>query len=186
MKWIAAIAAVLVFSDSAQAHRLDEYLQATRIGLGMRQIAISIDLTPGVEVVEEVLSSIDPGGSAHIPPRQAEQYVERVLQDVRLDLDGQRQSLMLITASFPSRADMELGEGTIHLHAVATISTLKKRHHEILFRNDHLPKISVYLVNGLVPEDKAIRITSQKRDELQTEYRLDFVVGPASGQKRSP
>jgi hypothetical protein len=152
----------------------------------MRQIAVSIDLTPGVEVVQDVLGSIDPGGSAHIPPRQAEQYIERVLQDLRLDLDGQRQSITLIRATFPSRADMELGEGTIHLQAVATISNLKPRQHEILLRNNHLPKISVYLVNALVPEDKAIQITSQTRDELQTEYRLNFVVGPVAGRMSSP
>ncbi len=186
MKWIAAISAGLVFAVSAQAHRLDEYLQATSIGLGIRQIGVSIDLTPGVEVVEEVIQSIDPGGSDHIPPRQAEQYVERVLQDLRLDLDGRRQSLSLIRATFPSLADMELGEGTIHLQAVATILTLKPRNHVILLRNSHLPKISVYLVNALIPEDKAIQITSQTRDKLQTEYRLNFLVGPATGRKRLP
>lgn len=186
MKWISVIAAGLVFAASAQAHRLDEYLQATRIGLGLQQIAVSIDLTPGVEVVEEVLQAIDPGGSAHIPPRQAEQYIKRVLHDLHLDLDGQRPSLTVLRATFPSRADMELGEGTIHLQVVATITTLKQGNHVILLRNNHLPKISVYLVNALMPGDKAIQITSQTRDELQTEYRLNFVVGPAPGRKRLP
>jgi hypothetical protein len=49
-------------------------------------------------------------------------------------------------------------------------------HHGILFRNEHLPGISVYLVNALVPKSKTIQITAQNRDEYQKEYHLRFEV----------
>lgn len=178
MKWIVAIAAVLAFSVSAPAHRLDEYLQATRIAVTIHRIDLTIDLTPGVAIAEELLPSIDPVGGARIDSHQGERYAQRVLQDLELELDGKRQPIRLIRATFPARADMEAGEGTIHLQSVAKIATLKPGHHELLFRNDHLPKISVYLVNALVPENKAIQITRQIRDELQKEYRLSFEVKP--------
>ncbi len=186
MKWIVATAAVLAFAFSAQAHRLDEYLQATRIAVTTHRIDLAIDLTPGVAIAQELLPSIDPGGSARIPHHQGERYAQRVLQDLVLDLDGKRQPIRLVRATFPARSDMELGEGTIHLQAVAKISTLKPRHHQLLFRNAHLPKISVYLVNALVPENKAIQITRQFRDELQKEYRLSFEVKPTSSKTESP
>jgi hypothetical protein len=186
VKWIVAIAAVLAFSVSAPAHRLDEYLQATRIAVAMHRIDLAIDLTPGVAIAEELLPSIDPDGRARVAPHPGERYAQRVLQDLVLDLDGKRQPIRLVRATFPDRADMEVGEGTIHLQAVAKIATLKPGHHDLLFRNTHLPKISVYLVNALVPENKAIQITRQIRDELQKEYRLSFEVKPASSKMESP
>jgi hypothetical protein len=186
MKWVVAIAAVVAFSVPARAHQLDEYLQATRITVAMDRINLGIDLTPGVAIAPDLLLSIDPEGSARIPPHQATRYARRVLQDLLLDLDGKRQVIELISATFPARADMEAGEGTIHLQAVAKISTLRPGRYEILFRNAHLPKISVYLVNALVPGNKAIQITRQIRDELQREYRLSFAVRPAANKTESP
>ena len=181
-----AIASVLAFSVSAQAHRLDEYLQATRIAVETHRIDLAIDLTPGVAIATDLLSSIDPGGNSRVPPHQGQRYAQRVLQDLVLDLDGKRQPIKLIGASFPGRADMEDGEGPIHLQAVVKISTLKPVHHELLFRNAHLPRISVYLVNALVPENKAIQITQQTRDELQKEYRLSFELKPTASKTGSP
>ena len=183
MKSIVVLAVVLLLV-SAQAHRLDEYLQATRIAVTLHRIDLAIDLTPGVAIAQELLPSIDPEGSARIHPRQGERYAQRVLKDLLLDLDGKRQPIELLSATFPARADMEVGEGTIHLQAVAKISTLEPGHHEIRFRNGHLPKISVYLVNALVPENKAIQIGRQIRDELQREYRLRIEVRPTASLKR--
>ena len=178
MKSIVVFSAVLALSFSAEAHRLDEYLQATRIGIATSRIDLAIDLTPGMAVAQELLRSIDPHGNARIPPERERTYAQSVLQDLVLELDGKRQSIELIRATFPPCADMELGEGTILLQAAATISMLKPGHHEIIFQNAHLPKISVYLVNALVPGNKTIQITRQIRDKLQREYRLSFEVLP--------
>jgi hypothetical protein len=186
VKWSATIAAAWAFLVSAQAHRLDEYLQATRIAVTMHRIDLNIDLTPGVAIAQELLPSIDPNGRDRIPGHQGERYAQRVLQDLVLDLDGKRQPIKLIRATFPARADMEAGEGTIHLQAVAKISTLKPGQHELLFQNAHLPKLSVYLVNALVPKNKEIQITRQIRDEYQKEYRLSFEVKPTATKTDSP
>jgi hypothetical protein len=182
MNSIFAIAAVLAFSVSAQAHRLDEYLQATRIAVGLNRIELSIDLTPGVSIAQDLLRSIDPSASDHVPSHQGEKYAQRVIQDLVLQLDGKPQTIRLVSATFPARADLEMGEGTIHLQAVAKIATLKPCHHELFFQNAHLPKISVYLVNALLPENKAIEITRQIRDELQREYHLSFEKRPAANK----
>jgi len=178
MRSLVASAIVLACTFSSQAHRLDEYLQATRITLAMNQIELAIDLTPGVSIAQELLQSIDPNGGVRIGSNQGTNYAQRVIQDLVLDLDGKRQQIRLSKATFPARADMSAGEGTIHVHAVAKISTLKPGQHELFFRNSHLNKISVYLVNALVPVSKSIQITNQSRDNLQKEYRLSFEVKP--------
>jgi hypothetical protein len=176
MKAPTALAVVLVLAIPAGAHRLDEYLQATRVGIQMEGIDLSIDLTPGVAVAQQLLRLIDLDGNGRISREEELQYAERVLRDVQLKLDGKLVPLKPVTATFPPRADMEQGEGVIHLKAFAKISKLSLGSHEIAYRNEHLPDISVYLVNGLVPANKAIQITGQLRDEQQKDYRLRFEV----------
>ena len=180
MKFIFAVVVSLVFSISAEAHRLDEYLQATRIGLAINRIDIAIDLTPGVAIAQELLVVIEPDGAARISPVHEQRYAQRVLHDLTLEVDGKPQSIKLVRATFPDRAEMEAGEGTIHLQVSANTSPLKPGQHELRFRNGHLPKLSVYLVNALVPKDKRIQIMRQDRDVPQREYRLSFEVKAVS------
>ncbi len=58
----------------------------------------------------------------------------------------------------------------------AEIRPLVAGSHQLTLTNAHLPSLSVYLVNALVPADGAVKITGQTRDELQKGYRLDFAV----------
>jgi hypothetical protein len=50
---------LLVLATEAPAHRLDEYLQATRLAVATNRIDLSIDLTPGVAVADQLLVVID-------------------------------------------------------------------------------------------------------------------------------
>src|SRR6267378_8370552 len=106
MRSLIVIAAVLAFSIPARAHRLDEYLQATRIAVEMHRIDLNIDLTPGEAIAPELLPLIDPDANARVPSRQGERYAQRVVQDLFLELDGKRQVLKLDRVSFPPRDDM--------------------------------------------------------------------------------
>jgi hypothetical protein len=171
-----AASLVLAFATclALQAHRLDEYLQATRIRVEKEQIDLAIDMTPGVAVAPELLPLIDPEAHPRVPGSRAEAYAALLLRDLHLELDGKPQALKLIHVICPTRAEMASGEGTIQVRAVAKTAPLSIGPHQLRLQNGHLPKISVYLVNALVPEDKAIHITSQIRNELQTDYRLEF------------
>ena len=179
MKGTSVLLLALGFCLVSSAHRLDEYLQAARIGVSLERIDLAMDLTPGVAIAEELLASIDPKGRENIPRREANAYSHRLLSDLCLEVDGKRQALRLAHAAFPSRSEMESGEGTIRLQATATLRKLRSGPHELLFTNQHLPKMSVYLANALTPESQVIRITRQARDKLQQVYRLSFeVVSP--------
>ena len=44
------VVAIMLAVAPASAHRVDEYLQATRLAIGVNRINIEIDLTPGVDI----------------------------------------------------------------------------------------------------------------------------------------
>jgi hypothetical protein len=179
MKPLLPVLVLFALSISANAHRLDEYLQAARLGVSLNQVELSLDLTPGADMAEEFLKTIDPQASPGVSPAAGQRYARRVMNDLRLDVDGKREPLKLISAAFPERAELRAGEGSIHLHAVAKLSTLKPGRHELHFRNHHLPGFSVYLVNALVPVNPAIHLLRQTRDEPQKDYTLSFEVARA-------
>lgn len=174
---LTALVALFALAVPALAHRLDEYLQATRIAVARDRIELHLDLTPGVAIFPKLLPLIDPDGNGRISRRERDAYAQQVLREIHLEVDHRPVSLGLKSVSFPPRADMEGGEGVIQLTAVARFPKLKAGSHEIQFRNDHLPAISVFLVNALVPKEKSVSITRQERDELQRDYRLELEIG---------
>ena len=50
---------LIVVADDSFAHRLDEYLQATRISITTNRIDLTFELTPGVAIAAQVLELID-------------------------------------------------------------------------------------------------------------------------------
>ena len=56
-------AVLLLLPAVALAHRLDEYLQATRLSLALDRVVLKIDLTPGVDVAARVACFCLPGGA---------------------------------------------------------------------------------------------------------------------------
>lgn len=170
---------LLATAVTASAHRLDEYLQATRVAVATNRIDVSIDLTPGVAVVSNVLAEIDTDRDAQLSESERQAYVGRLLNDLRGGLDGQHLKLTLVDASFPTLPEMKEGLGIIRVKASATLDALRPGTHTFTLTNRHLPKISVYLINALVPKDRGIQIKKQTRDEFQNDYRLTFTVSSA-------
>ena len=165
------------------AHRLDEYLQATRISVATNRIDFSIDLTPGVAVAEQVLAVIDNDRDGRVLKEEVAAYAQRVLKDIQIGLDGKILALSVVGSSFPALHEIRSGLGVIRIKATATTELLSAGQHVLSLTNAHLPAISVYLVNALVPKDRAIDITKQTRDELQKSYRLEFRVAAPSPKR---
>ena len=177
----AAVLGVML-PQPAAAHRLDEYLQATRISVERNRVNLEIDLTAGVAVADKVMALIDTNGDGKISDTEGAEYANGVLGSMILKLDNQRRYLTLTRNQFPSFQDMRQGEGIIRMQATATIPSSILGRHELEFVNTHQPDIGVYLINALVPADNQIRITSQRRDTLQHEFKMDYrVVAPGNG-----
>jgi hypothetical protein len=179
--WLAVAVGTLlcVMPAGVGAHRLDEYLQATRVAVDRDRIDLEIDLTPGVALAKTIFDSIDADRSGNISESEQLAYANDVLAALTIELDDHRQTPRLSGHQFPTFDEMRRGEGTIRLKATAPLPSMTAGPHRLRVRNDHRPEISVYLVNALVPEAREIEIASQARDRLQHELRLEYRVVPA-------
>ena len=84
----AALALVLVQPGTAAAHRLDEYLQATRIAVNIDSVDLDIDLTAGVEVAPKVWALVDADGNGRVSEAEAETYSNTLLAAMSLRVDN--------------------------------------------------------------------------------------------------
>ena len=181
--WSCVVIGWLWAAAPAGAHRLDEYLQATRIGVSQGRIDLEIDLTAGATIAEQIFAMVDANGDGQISDAEGDQYARRVIDAIRLSVDSRPLSVTLVSRTFPDRQAMGLGLGTIRLRATAPASAGTGRH-EIVYLNTHAPASSVYLVNALLPSDARIQISTQQRDVEQRGVTLDYRVAPSKGWVR--
>jgi len=164
------------FPRSTEAHRLDEYLQATRISIELERIGVEMSLTPGAAVADNVFAGIDQDRSGTVSTAEAVAYARLVITSLTLSVDGRACVLTLEGYSFPQLVDMRNGEGIIRLSASAKIPQSSIGPHRLAFANTHRSDIGVYLINALIPSDGRIRITGQSRDTLQNEFKMEYKV----------
>ncbi len=163
-------------ASPAGAHRLDEYLQATRLSVDLERVDLEIDLTPGIAIASKVLGWIDTNRDGEISSAEGEAYAREMLRSVVLKVDGWPVPIQLVGASFPEFRDMGLGVGTIRLRAIAKVPAAGSGRHQISFLNTHQSGESVYLVNALVPENPRVHLGEQRRDFAQHGLTLDYTV----------
>src|ERR1700730_7427581 len=109
---VGALFALSLVGDAA-AHRLDEYLQATLIGVTPDGIEVEIRLTPGVAMLPVLMAVIDQDRDGRISSAEERAYVVRVAREVELRVDGVPAPLSLIESNFPALEAMREGLGTI-------------------------------------------------------------------------
>jgi hypothetical protein len=160
----------------AAAHRLDEYLQATRLAIDITRVDVEIDLTPGVSIASNVFGWIDTNRDGEISQAEGEAYARAMLRSAVLKADGAPMPIKFEKSSFPTFQEMSLGIGTIRLRATAAIPVAAPGLHQISFLNLHRPEGSVYLVNVLVPQNRRLLFGEQRRDVAQHGLTLDYTV----------
>ena len=170
------VVSVLSLAPGGLAHRLDEYLQATRISVGLSRIGIEIDLTPGVAVAESVFSAIDTDHDSNVSAAEAAAYAHDLVGALALTVDDRAAPLRLNEYQFPTFEEMRRGEGVIRLRATSDLQPAEPGQHHITFMNTYRRDIGVYLVNALASGDSRIHVTNQSRDSLQREFSMDYVV----------
>jgi hypothetical protein len=173
--WFAVLGVGLAAPVPAGAHRLDEYLQATRLSIDVARVGLEIDLTAGVALAQEVFASIDANRDGEISGGESEAYAREMLRAVVLSVDGRTVPVALNEIHVPPLRDMSVGTGTIQLRATANVATGAGRHH-LSYANTHRSESSVYLVNALVPTDPRIEIAGQQRDRAQHGLTFDYTV----------
>jgi hypothetical protein len=177
---------ICAVSVTVSAHVLDEYLQAAQIALAPDGVCMELRLIPGVELADRVFGLIDINRDGQTSSAEQQAYVQRVLQDIVLELDQHPLPLTLTTVEFPSRSELKKGDAAILLVLSAPATLATPADHQLTFRNNHLPKLGVYQANALVPTTNTISITRQQRDPQQHELQLHFRVVSVAQDKVVP
>jgi len=180
-----ALCAWLAMLPLAHAHRLDEYLQATRLSIDLDRIDVEMDLTAGQATASQVFSWIDTNRDGEISKAEGDAYARQVLGSVALLADGKPVPLALTEAHFPELREVSLGTGIIRLRAAGRIPATGAGRHEISFRNNHRPESSIYLVNALIPANPRIQIADQQRDHAQHMLLMSYNVASDAPPLRS-
>lgn len=174
---------LLLSLGSADAHRADEYLQATTISLEKGRVEAQIRLTPGITVFPVVMAAIDADGDAAISPAEQQAYAARVLADLSLQIDGNRAKLRLVSTAFPNIDELREGLGEIKIDFAADVPA--RPSHNLIFDNRHQRPISAYLVNCLAPSDPDIQVAAQRRNYEQFHYELEYIQRGVEASARS-
>lgn len=176
VSWAVLLALSIAGIPHLSGHRLDECLQAVRIEVGLREIRIELDLTPGAQVADQIIRILDADQDSRISPSESDAYADLVRSGLELKVDARKQDLRIEHQRFPSIAELKEGIGTIQLQLVAIHAPLRPKSHQLIFTNRHAEEISVYLANALIPSDANLAVTQQERDTLQRVLKLNFSV----------
>jgi hypothetical protein len=119
-------------------------VQAAQIAFEPNGVRIEIRLTPGVQVAERIFGIIDVNHDGSVSQDEQQAYAQRVMRDLLLEVDGKPASVTLRDFEFPSYAEMKRGADAIHLNLWTGAPLTTTDEHQLVFRNDHLPKFSTY------------------------------------------
>ncbi|AQU87510.1 hypothetical protein B0W47_08500 [Komagataeibacter nataicola] len=167
--------ALLALPAAAQAHRLDEYLQATTFSLTRDHIALHLRLTPGVDVAPGVIHEIDRNDDGSLSLSEQHAYVSRIMQALSLSLNGRSGPLLVRAMTFPSPAALQTGTGVIDLELTMQ-GRFRQGDNHLAYHNRGNGPGTVWLVNCLLPQDPAITVIRQNRTIDQSSYELDVSV----------
>src|SRR3954447_18778433 len=124
---------------AALAHPLDVYLQATYITVAPAQIVVELDLSPGVLVAPQVLPQLDTDGNGQISDIEGKTYVDAMLRNVVLQVDGKQQTLSITKVEMPEYLTIQAGYGTIRLFTAAALADGMTGTHQIFYKNNNAP-----------------------------------------------
>jgi hypothetical protein len=164
------------------AHRLDELLQTARIDLRDDSVVIDLALTPGADLADAIVATIDRDRNGVMTADEQAAYAKAVVGGLAATLDGARLPLRLTDASFPTIDEVRGGDGTIRVQLSASHSALSNGRHQLFFSNGHRPGASVYLVNALVPASSRVSVINQRRTFDQRELTIEYSVGTAQAR----
>jgi len=174
------IFAVAAIPSPASGHVLDEYLQSTLVAIEPGDIRLKINLTPGVEIADKVLSQIDRNGDGAISSDESAAYADALKRDLTVRLDGRDNVLKLTASDFPELAELRTGHGIIQIDFSLTPCSFSGGNHRLAFESRHFDSLGVYLFNAARPQSASIRIVSQNRNANQSRGEIEFTSSDRS------
>ncbi len=175
-RFLLFVALLCTTVPTAQAHRVDEYLQATFIAADKEQLRVDLFLTPGLNVLPEVVAKIDANGDSSFSEAEQRDYARRVLKDLSFTLNESPLSAELKQFQFPTPDQLRDGRGDIHLELLVKLRPPAGTDLQLRFENRHQREIAAYQVNCLAPRDTSIRLGTPQRDPLQSILTVPVVI----------
>lgn len=174
------IIALAAIPSAADGHVLDEYLQSTLVAIEPGDIRLKINLTPGVEIAERVLSQIDSDGDGAVSSEESAAYAEMLKRDLTVRLDGRDTPLVLTASNMPELVELRTGHGIIQMEFSLTPCSFSGGNHRLTFENRHFDSLGVYLFNAARSRSAVIRIVSQNRNKNQSRGEIEFAYAAPS------
>jgi hypothetical protein len=172
-------AIMLAVLPTAQAHRLDDLMQASFIEIKPEEIRIQLNLNPGVAVADKVIWMMDRDGDGAVSDAEEIAFSKLVKKQLKISIDSQTLPLEILNMECDGPADLRSGNGDIHIELAARLPHLLPGVQRLRFENNNLPGMSAYLVNATMPEDPTIRISKQLRNENQSVCWISFLAEPS-------
>jgi ABC-type nickel/cobalt efflux system permease component RcnA len=170
----------LVPAQTALAHALDAYLHASYITLKPTQVVVELNLTPGLLVAPQVLPKLDTNTDQQISEAESQAYVNSLLRNVLLQVDGQPSALAVTKIEMPPYLNIQAGYGNIRVFAAAALADGMTGAHQLAYKNNNAPVGAVYQVNAFVDKGANITLGQQNRDPNQQSMTMEFTVGSAA------
>jgi ABC-type nickel/cobalt efflux system permease component RcnA len=118
-----------------------------------------------VLVAPQVLPQLDTDGDQQISDAEGQAYVDALLRNVVLQVDGKPLALAVTKIDMPAYLNIAAGMmGT----------------HQISYKNNFAPTGSAYQVNAFVDKGVAITLAKQNRDSIQQSMTMDYAIGSAA------
>jgi hypothetical protein len=181
---LAAFAGVAIPS-AAFAHSIDEYLQATLVAIEPADIRLRINLTPGLDVADQVLAMLDRDHDGVISTEVGVAYAAMLKRDLTARLDGREVDLKLARFDAPAPAELRTGWGIIQVEFAAAPGELAAGAHLFTLENRHLPAASAYLFNAAKPASDSVQIGRQLRNDNQSTGEIQFTVHPRNALSKT-
>ena len=174
----AILLAIISTELSANAHRLDEYLQATLITIQTNAIHVEVCLTPGVSVAPQLLPHLDLDSNGVISTKEAQSYAEAVSSDLALQLNNRPLPLQIAATRVPEPEELGRGDAIIRLDYSSPLPAFLSGTNSLTFTNTHQPALSVYLLNAAHPLSPTFQIRNQLRNSTQSGGEIAFTYDP--------
>lgn len=167
---------------AAQAHSLDQYLQASYVTLTPTTIELEVDLTPGVLVAAEAIASLDLDGDGVIDDAEASTYAAAIIDGIDLRVDDAPIELVVDGIQVPSMLVLQAGSGTIVVSARGTLPDDLEGTHRVTLENRNTATGITYQANAFVARGADITLGPQERSSDQQRLAVDATfVGTSAG-----
>ena len=176
--WLAASLLAALAPALASAHPVDEVVQGAYLTLAKDEVRLELDLTPGTEVVDSVLTSLDANGDKAVSEAEGRAYGERVLKQSSLSVGGKAAGWRLDRVSVPSYQALVEETATIKVYAVARRPE-RTGSQSLSYANSYQPAKSQWIANIFLQPGGAwkYRVTGQKHTDDGRGLTVTYTAG---------